>query len=120
VIVGSGVRKAQSSILGETVVACATLGLVTAAAAGVAGHTSFGIGVAAGLLIGSINGYLMVALLDQNASFLFASLMRLAILSAVALGAALLLQSSAWTILLGVGAAQLVMVAAGVRQGLRA
>ncbi len=118
-IVGSGVRKAQSSILRETVFACATLGLITATAAGFAGHTSFGVGIAAGLLIGSINGYLMVALLDQASSFLFA-LMRLAILSAVALGAAFLLQSPAWTLLLGVGAAQLVMVVAGVRQGLRA
>jgi hypothetical protein len=46
--------------------------------------------------------------------------MRLAILSAVALGAALLLQVSAWAVLLGVGAAQVIMVVAGVRQGLRA
>jgi hypothetical protein len=118
-MVGSGVRKAQSSILHETVVACATLALAAAVAAAVAGHTTFGIGIAAGLLIGSTNGYLMVALLDQEASFLFLSLMRLAVLSAVAVGAALLLQSSAWTVILGVGAAQLIMVAAGVRQGLR-
>jgi hypothetical protein len=120
VTVGSGVRKAQSSILRETAVACAILGLVAASVAGVAGHTSFGIGIACGLLIGSTNGYLIIALLDQDSSFLFASLMRLAVLSAVALGVALLLQSSAWTVLLGVGAAQLVMVVAGVRQGLRA
>lgn len=118
-MVGSGVRKAQSRIPRETVVACATLGLAVAVAATVAGHASFGIGIAAGLLIGSTNGYLMVALLDQDSSFLFASLMRLAILSVVALGAALLLQSSSWTVILGVGAAQLIMVAAGVRQGLR-
>jgi hypothetical protein len=118
-MVGSGVRKAQSSILRETVVVCATLAIAAAAAAAVAGHPTFGIGIAAGLLIGSTNGYLLVALLDQDSSFLFASLMRLIILSVVALGAALLLQSSAWTVILGVGAAQLIMVAAGVRQGLR-
>jgi hypothetical protein len=120
VSVGSGVREAESSILRETVVACAILGLAAAAVAGVAGHTSFGIGIACGLLIGSTNGYLIVALLDQDSPFLFASMMRLAILSAIAFGVALLLQSSAWTVLLGVGAAQLVMVGAGVRQGLRA
>ena len=118
--VGSGVRKAQSSILRETVVACAILGLAAAAVTGVTGHTSFGIGTACGLLIGSTNAYLIVALLDHESSFLFGSLMRLAILSAVALGVALLLQSSAWTVLLGVGAAQLVMVGIGVRQGRRA
>jgi hypothetical protein len=47
-------------------------------------------------------------------------MLRLAALSAVAVGAALLLQTSAWTVLIGVGAAQLVMVATSVRQGLRA
>jgi hypothetical protein len=118
-MVGSGVRKAQSSIPRETVVACAILGLALAAIAVAAGQTSIGVGVACGLLIGSTNGYLMVALLDQDSPFLFASLMRLAILSAVALGAALLLQSSAWAVILGVGAAQFVMVVAAVRQGLR-
>jgi hypothetical protein len=118
-MVGSGVRKAQSSILRETVVACATLAIAAAGAAALAGHATFGIGIAEGLLIGSTNGYLMVALLDQESSFLFLSLMRLAVLSVVALGAALLLQSSAWAVILGVGAAQLVMVVAGVRQGLR-
>jgi len=77
------------------------------------------LGAGSGTLIGSTNAYLMVALLDQGSPFLFASLMRLAILSAVALGVALLLQSSAWAVILGVGSAQLVMVVAAVRQGLR-
>lgn len=117
--VGSGTRKAHSSILRETVVGCAMLGLLATAVAGVAGHSSVGIGIAIGLLLGSTNGYMIVALFDQNSSFLFASLMRLAILSAVAVGVAFLLQSTAWTVLLGVGAAQVVMVMAGVRQGLR-
>jgi hypothetical protein len=83
------------------------------------GRATAGLGMALGLVIGSANGYLIVALLDRNSSFLYASLMRLASLTALAVGAALLLQSSAWTVLLGVGAAQLVMVAAGVRRGLR-
>lgn len=118
--VGSGARAPHSSILRETAVGCAILALVAAVVAGVAGHTSVGIGIAIGLLLGSTNGYLIVAMLDVNSSFLFASLTRLAILSAVAFGAAILLQSSAWAVLLGVGAAQVVMVVAGVRQGLRA
>jgi hypothetical protein len=120
VTVGSGARAAHSSILRETAVGCAMLALVVAVVAGVAGHASVGIGIAIGLLLGSTNGYLIVGLLDINSSFLFASLMRLAILSAVALGAAILLQSSPWAVLLGVGAAQVIMVVAGVRQGLRA
>jgi len=120
VTVGSGARSAHSSILRETAVGCTMLALVVAVVAGIAGHTSIGIGVAIGLVLGSINGYLLIAMLDVNSSFLFASVMRLAVLSAVAFGAALLLQVSAWAVLLGVGAAQMVMVVAGVRQGLRA
>src|SRR5260370_24271686 len=83
------------------------------------GPASAGVGTALGLVMGSAYGYLIVALLARNSSFLSASLMRLASLTAVGFGGALLLQSSAWTVLLGMGAAQLVMVAAGVRRGLR-
>ncbi len=118
--VGPGARREQTGILRETVAGSAALGLVAALVAVFAGHASVGIGIALGLVIGSSNGYLIAGLLDRNPSFVFASLLRLAALSAVAVGAALLLQSSAWTVLIGVGAAQLVMVATSVRHGLRA
>ena len=117
--VGSGARAAHSGILRETAVGCAIVALAAALVAGVAGHAAPGIGIAIGLLLGSINGYLIVAMLDLNSPFLFVSLMRLAMLSAVAVGAALVLQSPPWAVVFGVGAAQVIMVAAGVRQGLR-
>jgi hypothetical protein len=44
----------------------------------------------------------------------------MAVVSALAILAAVLLGISPWAVLIGVGAAQLVMVAAGIRQGLRA
>ena len=40
--------------------------------------------------------------------------------SSIVLVAALMLGTAAWTLPLGIGIAQLVMVGAGVRQGLRA
>lgn len=107
------------ALLRETVAASAVLGALIAMAASIAGHASVGFGTALGLLLGSGNGYLIVALFDRGSSFVMASLIRLSVFSALALVAALVLGSSAWSVLIGVGVAQLVMVAAGVRQGLR-
>lgn len=118
-MVGLGSWVANRGVPGDTLAGSVALGLAVTLVAAASGHASAGLGVALGLVIGSANGYLIVALLDRNSSFLFASLMRLATLTALAVGGALFLQSSAWTVLLGVGAAQLVMVAAGVRRGLR-
>ena len=118
-MVGLGPRGADRGVPGDTLAASIALGLAVTLVAALSGHTASGLGIALGLVIGSANGYLIAALLDRNSPFLYASLMRLASLSALAVGGALLLQNSAWTVLLGVGAAQLVMVAAGVRRGLR-
>jgi hypothetical protein len=117
--VGLGPRGANPGVPRDTLAASAALGLAVALVAATVGHAPTGLGIAVGLVIGSANGYLIAALLDRNSSFLLASLMRLATLTALAVGGALLLQSPAWAVLLGVGAAQLVMVAAGVRRGLR-
>jgi hypothetical protein len=114
-----GTRGANHGVPRDTLAGSVALGLAVMLVAALSGHVPAGLGIALGLVIGSANGYLIAALLDRNSSFLFASLMRLASLTALAVGGALLLQSSAWTVLLGVGAAQLVMVAAGVRRGLR-
>ncbi len=118
-MVGPGPWGANRGVPGDTLAGSVALGLAVTSVAAASGHAPAGLGIALGLVIGSANGYLIVALLDRNSSFLFASLMRLTALTALAVGGALLLQSSAWTVLLGVAAAQLVMVAAGVRRGLR-
>jgi hypothetical protein len=114
-----GPRGANRGVPGDTLAGSVALGLGVTLVSAAVGHAPVGLGIALGLVIGSANGYLIAALLDRNSSFLVASLVRLAALTALALGGALLLQSSAWSVLLGVGAAQLVMVAAGVRRGLR-
>jgi len=103
----------------ETVVASAALAAVTVLIAGMAGYLSLGVGLGAGLLIGSFNGRLVAGTLEMGAPFVAMSLIRMAVVSAIAILAAVLLGISPWAVLIGVGAAQLVMVAAGVRQGLR-
>jgi hypothetical protein len=107
-------------VVRATVVASAALAAVTVLIASVGGHLSVGLGLGAGLLIGSLNGRLVAGTLDMGAPFVAMSLVRMAVVSALAILAAVLLGISPWAVLIGVGAAQLVMVAAGIRQGLRA
>ena len=110
----------SGGVLKLTVTACALLAAAIAAGAGLTGHLWLGIGVAAGLVLGSANGYLIQALLGRGTPFVAGSLLRLVAFSLIAVPAALILGRAGWTVPLGVGLAQLVMVGAGVRQGLRA
>jgi hypothetical protein len=110
----------SGGVLRVTVFACCVLSGGFVAGGAVLGHAGLGVGVGAGLLLGSVNGYLIQALMSRGAPFVAASLLRLVGLSLIVMVAALVFKGSAWTIALGIGLAQLVMVAAGVRQGLRA
>jgi hypothetical protein len=107
-------------MLREILVASAILALVAVTVAGIFGQASIGIGLAGGLLLGSANGYAIEVLLGRSAPFLASSVMRLATLSVLGLLLALVLGISAWPVMIGVAGAQLVMVGAGVRRGLRA
>jgi hypothetical protein len=109
----------KGAMLKETVIVCAILALIATSIAGLFGQLSMGVGFAAGLLLGSANGYAIDALLGQSAPFLAASMLRLAGFSAVGLLLAVAIGISAWPVMIGVAGAQLVMVGAGVRQGLR-
>jgi len=81
---------------------------------------SIGLGLALGLVVGAANGELIQRLIDSGAPFVVSSVMRMAGVSAVAILVALLIGASPIAVLLGVAAAQFVMVGAAVRQGLRA
>ena len=110
----------SGSLLKVTVTICAALAAIVAVAAALIGHAPVGMGLAAGLLLGSSNGYLIQSLLGRGTPFVAGSLLRLVMFSAIAVVAALLLRGVGWSVPLGIGVAQLVMVGAGVRQGLRA
>jgi hypothetical protein len=109
----------SGGLLKTTVTACAVLAASTVAASALTGHLSLGLGIAAGLLLGSLNGYLIQALLGRGTPMVAGSLLRLVMFSSIVLVAALMFDTEAWTLPLGIGIAQLVMVGAGVRQGLR-
>jgi len=75
--------------------------------------------VAGGLLLGSLNGYLIQGLMGRGAPFVASSLLRIVFFSSVVLLAAFVLRGEAWTVALGIGVAQLVMVGVGIRRGLQ-
>ncbi len=110
----------SGGMLRKTVVACIAISIATAVAGLITGHTTVGFGLAAGLLLGSFNGYLIQGLLSRGTPFLASSLIRILLFSSLVLIAALMLRSMSWTLPLGIGVAQLVMVVVGIRQGLRA
>lgn len=107
------------AVLRGTVAAALLLGIVSIIASAVAGHLAFGVSLAAGLAIGSANGYLMVATIQRRAPFVAASFFRLALLTGTALMASILLHASLAAVALGIAASQLLMTGIGVREGLR-
>jgi hypothetical protein len=110
----------SGGLLKTTVTACAALAAAVVVGSALTDNLPLGLGIAAGLLLGSINGYLIQGLLGRGTPMVAGSLLRLVMFSSIVLIAALMLGTAAWTLPLGIGVAQLVMVGAGVRQGLRA
>jgi hypothetical protein len=109
----------SSVLLRQTALACAILAVAAVVALLPAGRATIGFGLAAGLLLGSFNGYLIRGFLNRGAPFVAASLLRLVLLSSLVLMAFFMLRGDAWTVALGIGLAQLVMVAVGIRLGLQ-
>jgi hypothetical protein len=107
-------------MLRDVLVASAILAVIVTTIAGLLGHLSLGVGVACGLLLGSANGYAIAALIGRSSSFVAGSMLRLVTLTALGLIVTVMFSVAVWPVMLGVAAAQLVMVAASVRQGLRA
>jgi hypothetical protein len=110
----------SGSVQGQTLSLCLVLGAAVLLGAAVAGQSVVGAGLATGIVIGAFNGFTIKAVLDRRAPILPTSIVRLALFSLVAIAAARLLGGSVWPVVIGVGIAQLVMVAVGARQGLRA
>ena len=109
-------NNGRSDPLRTTAAVCAGAGVLAAAAGLAAGQWRAGAGVALGLLVGAVNGFLARRTLGIEASFGLTAMGRLAILSAVGLALGVLLGLPyVPLVLLGIAAAQLVLaVVAGV------
>ena len=109
----------SGGLLRTTMIGCAVAAAVAIGAGVALDHAGAGFGLGAGLVLGSFNGYLVQGLLARGTPMVAGSLMRIVLFSTLVLGAALLLRGDAWSVPLGIGLAQLVLVAVGLRQGLR-
>ena len=107
-------------IVRDTWIASVAFASVAFLAGFVAGQRSIGLGLALGLVVGAAHGELIQRVVASHAPFVVSSVMRMAAVSAVAVLVALLVGASPIAVLLGVAAAQFVMVGAAVREGLRA
>jgi hypothetical protein len=108
------------SIQQETLITSLVLAGAVFVVADLAGQVLLGAGVGIGLVIGSLNGFIIKAALDRGAPMLFTSFLRLALFTLLGLFAGRMLGGSIWPVVAGIAAAQLVMVGIGVRQGRRA
>jgi hypothetical protein len=108
------------SIQGQTLSLCLLLAGMVFVGSELAGRAPVGMGLAVGVVIGSFNGFTLQAVVDRRAPILATSIVRLALFSLLSIAAARLLGGSIWSVVLGVGLAQLVMVVVGARQGFRA
>lgn len=109
----------SGGLLQRTMVACAIVSVAAVAVGSVIGHLGIGLGLAAGLMLGSLNGYLILGLLNRGTPFVAGSILRILFFSSFVLVAAIALRGAAWTVALGIGLAQLVMVAVSIQQRAR-
>lgn len=110
----------SGGLLRDMIVACMLVALAAAGAGAVAGHLGVGLGLGAGLMLGSLNGYLMQSLMVRGTPFAASGILRILLFSSFALIAVFALRTIAWTVPLGIGLAQLIMVVVALRRGLRA
>ncbi len=110
----------SGGLLRRTVVVCAATAVTSLVIGALSGRVGYGLGIAAGLMLGSSNGYLLQGLMTRGTPFVAASLLRILFLSSLVLTAGLIFRGNAWTLALGIGCAQLVMAGVGIRHGLRA
>jgi hypothetical protein len=109
-----------NGVAGRTVVGCFVAAGAIFAILTVVGETRAGAAVALGLVLGSINGALAERALGAGVSFRLSSIPRLGVLSAIALGVGFLLGANyAWLVIVGVAAAQAVLVAVAAKSLLR-
>ncbi|HVH63578.1 MAG TPA: hypothetical protein VNA65_08255 [Candidatus Dormibacteraeota bacterium] len=109
-----------STVQRETLAVSLFLALAILSLTAVSGFRGSGAGIAVGLVIGSLNGFVIQKLLDRRAPMLPTSVLRIGAFSLLALIIARAGGWWIWTVVAGLALAQLTMFVVGVRHGLRA
>jgi hypothetical protein len=115
-VISKVVSARPAHVVRSAAVACAVAAVGCGLVATILGHAALGLGLAVGLAAGAGNGYAADRLLLVGVPFLATSMMRIIVLTLVALVAALTFGfSRAWPVVAGIAAAQLILaLSAGV------
>ncbi|MGP8161996.1 MAG: hypothetical protein ACLQGJ_12395 [Candidatus Dormibacteria bacterium] len=114
------ITTAPRHALNVTAAACTGMAVVALVVAAALGQPLAGVALALGLLLGGANGFLAVRLLGLGVAFAATSLLRLMILTLLAIGSGFVLGwDRAILVAAGMAVAQLVLSGASLREVLR-
>ncbi len=117
----AGATTAPRHALNVTAAACAGMAVVALVVAAALGQPVAGVALALGLLLGAGNGFLAVRLLGLGVAFAATSLLRLLLLTMLAIASGFVLGwDRAILVAAGMAVAQLVLSGASLREVLRA
>jgi hypothetical protein len=119
-VISKGVSARPAHVVRSAAVACAVAAVGCGLVATALGHPALGLGLAVGLAAGAGNGYFANRLLVVGVPFVATSMLRIIILTLIALVTGLVFGfSRAVPVVAGIGAAQLILALSAVTEVVR-
>jgi hypothetical protein len=119
-VISKGVSARPAHVVRSAAVSCAVAAVGCAVVGTVVGHPALGLGLAVGLAVGAGNGYVADRLLLVGVPFVATSMLRIVVLTLIALIAGLAFGfSRAWPVVAGIAAAQLILALSAVAESVR-
>lgn len=119
-MISKSVSARPEYVVRSAAVACVGIALACALAGSLLGHAAWGLGLAVGLAVGAGNGYAADRLLLVGVPFLATSMLRIVVLTLVALVAGLAFGfDRAVPVVAGLAAAQLILAFSAVVEAVR-
>jgi hypothetical protein len=119
-VISKSVSARPAHVVRSAAIACAVAAIGCGLVGAVLGHPALGFGLAAGLAVGAGNGYAADRLLLVGVPFVATSMLRIVVLTLIALMAGLVFGfSRAWPVVAGIAAAQLILALSAVAEAVR-
>jgi hypothetical protein len=119
-VISKSVSARPAHVVRSAAIACAVAAVGCGLVGTVVGHPVLGLGLAAGLAAGAGNGYAADRLMVVGVPFVATSMLRIIVLTLIALVAGLVFGfSRAVPVVAGIGAAQLILALSAVAEAVR-
>jgi len=119
-VISKSVSARPAHVVRSAAIACAVAAVGCGLVGSVLGHPALGLGLAVGLAAGAGNGYAADRLLLVGVPFVATSMLRIIVLTLIALVAGLVFGfSQAVPVVAGIGAAQLILALSAVAEAVR-